>query len=390
MPDEFVHMAVTSPPYFNTRVYDAPETDWGDGKSALGNEPSMELYVEHLSRIFAEVKRVLRSDGTLWLNLGDSYAGSGSPGGDFRNGKRGDIYLRPYKRKGIGLKTKDQCLIPHRVALSLQGFAIIYADEIWKLVNTLHKAREENDWEAVRLVEDTLRKWALVTKIANSSGWWLRSTIIWEKSNPAPCGAQDRPTTDFEYVFLLSKSKRYYYDAETIKEPQKEVSIKRAFSRNHLEKRKDYGKDIYALSSPAQQKTLAKLADAVRSGEPALRNKRCVWTFATSSLKEDHYASFPEKLITPMIMAGSSPKVCAECGAPWKRGKDKEEIWHPSCACNAETAKAIVLDPFMGSGTVALVAAELGRDFLGIEIGEKYIEIAHSRLSKCHFDLQLE
>jgi DNA modification methylase len=271
----------------------------------------------------------------------------------------------------------------------LQGYAVIYADEIWKLVNSLHKARDDYDWEAVKLVEETLRKWAIATKLANSSGWWLRSTIIWEKSNPAPCGAQDRPTTDFEYVFLLSKSKRYYYDSEAIKEPQKEVSIKRAFSQNHLEKRKDYGKDIYALSSPAQQKTLAKLVDSIRNGEPALRNKRCVWTFATSSLKETHYASFPERLITPMILAGSSPKVCAECGVPWKRSKNKEIVWYPSCACNAGTAKAIVLDPFMGSGTVALVAAELGRDFLGIEIGEKYIEIARRRLNKFNLNLPL-
>jgi DNA modification methylase len=384
-------MAVTSPPYFNTRVYDAPAADLNGWRGCLGNEPSMELYIQHLSQIFAEVKRVLRNDGTLWLNLGDCYAGSGSPGGDFRNGKQGDIYLRPYKRKGAGLKTKDQCLIPHRVALSLQGYAVIYADEIWKLLNTLQKAREEDDWEAVKLVEETLRKWAIAIKLANSSGWWLRSTIIWEKSNPAPCGAQDRPTTDFEYVFLLSKSKRYYYDSEAIKEPQKEVSIKRAFSQNHLEKRKDYGKDIYALSSPAQQKTLAKLADSVLNGEPALRNKRCIWTFATSSLKEDHYASFPERLITPMILAGSSSKVCAECGAPQKRILQGQQTigWKASCSCNKGTAKSIILDPFMGAGTTALVATELGRDYIGIEIGEKYIEIAHQRLKKFHLSLPL-
>ncbi len=200
MPDECVHMAVTSPPYFGLRSYDAPPTvwngevncehewgaeipakyasnwdsiKWNDGRPAnasrgwkekvknskqtncgsfcvkcgawkgcLGQEPNMEMYIKHLNQIFAEMKRVLRNDGTFWLNLGDSYFGSGSPGGDFRAGKKGDVYLRQYKRRGNGLKTKDQCLIPHRIALTLQGFAMIYADELWKLVEALHLARK--------------------------------------------------------------------------------------------------------------------------------------------------------------------------------------------------------------------------------------------------------
>jgi DNA modification methylase len=377
-------MAVTSPPYFNTRVYDAPEVDWGDGKSALGNEPSMELYIQHLSQIFTEVKRVLRKDGTLWLNLGDCYAGSGSPGGDYRDGKKGDFYLRPYKRKGACLKTKDQILIPHRVALSLQGYAVIYTDDIWKLVNILSAAREDCDWEAVKSVEETLRRWALAVKLAKTSGWWLRSTIIWQKSNGVPSGVQDRPATDFEYVFLLSKSKRYYYDAEAIKEPQKEVSIKRALANNHLEKRKDQGKDIYALSSASQSRMLAKLSDSIRNGEKPLRHKRCVWTIPTQGLKEEHYAVFPERLIVPMILAGTSPKVCAACGAPQKRIVQGQQTigWKASCTCNAGAAKAIVLDPFIGAGTTALVATELGRDYIGIEIGEKYIEMSRRRLER--------
>jgi DNA modification methylase len=371
MPDELVHMAVTSPPYFNTRVYEVPETDLKGWRGCLGNETSLELYLEHLSMIFSEVKRVLRNDGTLWLNLGDGYAGSG-----FRH--------YPYRRKGVGLKIKDQCLVPHRTALALQGYAVIYADELWKLVESLHSARENCDWEAVRLVEDTLRKWAFTAKLAHASGWWLRSTIIWQKSNGVPSGVQDRPATDFEYVFLLSKSKRYYYDAEAIKEPQKEVSIKRALANNHLEKRKDQGKDIYALSSASQSRMLAKLSDSIRNGEKPLRHKRCVWTIPTQGLKEEHYAVFPERLIVPMILAGTSPKVCAACGAPQKRIVQGQQTigWKASCACNAGAAKAIVLDPFIGAGTTALVATELGRDYIGIEIGEKYIEMSRRRLER--------
>jgi|GEM_PF-1689347 len=124
LPERCAHMSVTSPPYFNTRVYDAPPVDWDGWCGTLGNEPSLEFYIQHLSLIFSELKRVLRDDGTLWLNLDDGYAGSG-------------IRNYPYKRKGAGLKDKDQCLVPHRMALSLQGYAVIYADEIWKLAETL-------------------------------------------------------------------------------------------------------------------------------------------------------------------------------------------------------------------------------------------------------------
>ena len=366
----------------------------------------------------------LRKDGTFWLNLGDSSAGSGSPGGDFRDGKGGDIYLRPDNRHGTGLKSKDQCLIPHRIVLALQGFAVIYADELWKLVDALHRAREENDWDAVIWVEEVLRRWALATKLANSSGWWVRSTIIWQKANCLPSSATDRPTTNFEYVFLLSKSPRYYYDADAIKEPQKEISLKRAFSTNHLEIRKDYGQNTYALSSQAQAKTLAKLRHAIETGGDTRRNKRCIWTIPTRAFKEDHFATFPPNLVKPMILAGTSHAVCSKCGAPWKRVKEQNgedsygglrkradapgaEVsptsvfrtgkiakyetlgWQPTCDCNADTVKAIVLDPFMGAGTVAVVATELGRDFVGIELGEKYIEMAKRRLAGVTLPLAL-
>jgi len=276
--------------------------------------------------------------------------------------------------------------------LTLLGYAVIYADELWKLAEALYKAKEEYDWETVKWVEEVLRKWALAVKLAESSGWWVRSTIIWNKVNVRPEGASDRPTNDFEYVFLLSKSKRYYYDAEAIKEPQKEISIKRAFATNHLEQRKDFGKKVYGYSSESQNKALAKLADSVRNGEPAMRHKRCVWTIPTYAFKEAHFATFPAPLIRPMILAGSSPNVCAECDMPWKRIKvsDNQFNWRPDCDCNAGSARAIVLDPFMGTGTTALVATELGRDFVGIEIGEKYIEMAKRRLERLKLSLLME
>ena len=213
--------------------------------------------------------------------------------------------------------------------------------------------------------------------------------------NVQPESANDRPTNDFEYVFLLSKSKRYYYDAEAIKEPQKEISIKRAFATNHLDRRKDNGKKIYSLSSESQKKALAKLADSVRNGEQAMRHKRCVWTIPTHAFREAHFATFPANLIRPMILAGSSPMVCSQCGNPWRRIKDKSKDntenakWKQDCDCKAGIAKAIVLDPFMGAGTTALAATKLGRDFIGIEIGEKYITMAKRRLEEITLPLTL-
>ena len=169
----------------------------GAWQGSLGQEPNMEMYLKHLNQIFTEVKRVLRQDGTFWLNIGDSYAGSGSPGGNFRDNKIDDIYLRQYKRRGKGLKMKDQCLIPHRIALNLQGYAVIYADELWKLVDALHAARIQEDWDAVVWVEEILRRWAMAVKLAEMGGWWIRSTIIWKKTNVRPESTIDRPTNDF-------------------------------------------------------------------------------------------------------------------------------------------------------------------------------------------------
>jgi len=240
----------------------------------------------------------------------------------------------------------------------------------------------------VESVKEVLRKWALAVKLANVTGWWLRSTIIWQKSNGVPSGASDRPSTDFEYVFLLSKAKSYYYDVEAIKEPQKPDSIRRAFANNHLDKRKDNGKDIYALSSAAQSQMHERLMESINQGEKPLRNKRCVWNIATQGLRDEHYAVFPERLIEPMILAGSSPMVCAECSAPYFRIRKTSEF-EPSCSCCAESAKSIILDPFMGAGTTAVVSAKLGRDFIGIETGEKYVALAKRRLQKIGLKLSI-
>ena len=530
MPDQSVHVFITSPPYFGMRDYKVPPCVWGgdpdcdhvwgpeipamhvsnwdslvwnDGrpadasknwknkvkdskqatcgafcqecnawKGSLGQEPEITLYVKHSLMLYTELHRVLRDDGTFWLNIGDSYAGARSAGNMvFGNPAMArpcrEKTKRPAKRIPAGLQSGDLCLIPHRTALALQGFTVISGDELWQLADWLKHARQMKDWAAVEWVESLLRSWAFTSQTVSPAGWRVRATIVWNKSNPLPESATSRPTRDFEFVFLLAKSNKpqfwthsedikgtrqkpkpdyrwihretgeivreqpagdlkqikkewkrfncwngyeYYFDMYAIKEPQKEVSLKRAFSTNHLEIRKDRGQNTYALSSQAQAKTLAKLRHAIETGGDTRRNKRSTWIVPTHSYKEAHFATFPVELITPMILAGTPFNVCSKCGAPWSRVAKKEYeylsqkerehdntcspqvhlSWCPTCDCDAEPSRAIVGDPFMGAGTVAVAATMLGRDYTGGEIGENYIAMTNRRLAGITLPLPIE
>lgn len=290
LPDECVQTVVTSPPYWGLRDYGVP--------GQIGLEPTLAEYVARMVDLFAEVRRVLRKDGTVWLNLGDSYAsasacdrrniiGNGSPD---KNSKR------PNRLHG-GLKEKDLCGVPWRVAFALQD-----------------------------------------------DGWWLRSDVIWSKPNPMPESVTDRPTRSHEYLFLLTKSERYYYDAAAIREPLQESSLERGFT--------------YVGRPETSQKMLAAKPGEVRANAtwringyiPTGRNKRSVWTVSSHPFPEAHFATFPPSLIEPCILAGSRPG-------------------------------DLVLDPFMGSGTTAIVAVKHLRDYLGCELNPDYIAMAYRRLS---------
>ncbi len=297
--DGSVNCCVTSPPYWGLRDYGV--------KGQLGLESTPEEYVSKMTAVFSEVRRVLKDDGTLWLNLGDSYAAqrggtyqpaetlAGGKSGKTKNGDkvnrdRFDGYNPSRYASRIGLKHKDLIGIPWRVAFALQA-----------------------------------------------DGWYLRQDIIWHKPNPMPESVTDRCTKSHEYVFLMSKSAKYYYDAEAIAEVSAglgETSIR-------------FGGNKYGDSDDPKHQT--------KSGnvytDKGTRNRRSVWSITTQPYKEAHFATFPPNLIKPCILAGCP-------------------------------AGGIVLDPFMGSGTTAIVATNLGRNYIGIEINPEYVAMANARIER--------
>jgi len=309
LPDECVQCCVTSPPYWGLRKYDAPDITWNGWKGQLGLEPTPEMYIEHIVQIFREVKRVLRKDGVCFLNLGDSYwggkgqSGQGSP--EYQAARQdvslnkphdhigGPKQTRPSDGRHSLLKPKDLCGIPWRVALALQA-----------------------------------------------DGWWLRCDIIWSKPNPMPESVKDRPTNSHEYIFMLTKSARYYWDQEAVREPLQETTVVRYKTGWNGNQDRDY------ISGP--QNHFSKYLGSEKALSATGRNIRSVWEFPTQPYPEAHFAVFPEKL----------PETCIK--AATKEGDT-------------------VLDPFCGSGTTLWVAKRLNRKAIGFDLSEKYCELAVKR-----------
>jgi len=332
--------------------------------SQIGLEQTPAEYVEKMVQVMREVWRVLRDDGTLWLNLGDSYAGSGkgrnADGTHQEGGKqgtnRGTVEGRLTKTDTGELKPKDLLGIPWRVAFALQD-----------------------------------------------DGWYLRADIIWHKPNPMPESVTDRPTKAHEYIFLLTKSARYYFDSEAIKEPAAEPDRVRGDSIGH------------------NQRTLAGRPIDRKAEQCATRNARSVWTIATRPYKGAHFATFPPALAEKCILAGTSERgACPHCGKAWVRNVEKtvdapyqkqegerqrqrtkgaitggvENVtlkakiqtvttgFSPACACPAhDPVPCVVLDPFAGSGTTGVVSLQRRRAFVGIELNPEYIELARARVA---------
>ena len=283
LPSESVHTCVTSPPYYNLRDYGIA--------GQIGRETSVEEYLQKLVRVFREVRRVLREDGTLWVNMGDSYAtrSGKQPPTNTRNS-----YGHTEKRTPQGYKYKDLIGVPWQLAFALR--------------------------------ED---------------GWYLRQDIVWYKTNAMPESVKDRCTKSHEYIFLLSKSERYYFNAAAIREP---VTSIKGNARTFRGGGAYAGGQCYSNSAFVERKSHGNCEN-----QAGYRNKRDVWPVSTTGFRGAHFAVFPEKLIEPCVVAG-----CPESG--------------------------IVLDPFMGSGTTGVVAKRLGREFTGIDLNPEYVEISANRI----------
>lgn len=281
IPDNSVNMCVTSPPYYGLRDYGIDEQ--------IGMEVSPVRYIEKLVCIFIEIQRILKNDGTLWVNIADSYAGS----------------------------------IKSRIKLS-------------------DNAEIAKEWQGIKSKDMLGIPWSLAFALRDD-GWYLRSDIIWQKSNCMPESVKDRPTKSYEHIFLLSKSNHYYYDYEAIQEPVAQGSIERA-------KRGVSDKGKYAKGITGQNMQALFMARP-NSAERYMRNKRDVWTISTNSYRiKGHFAVYPEKLIEPCILAG-----CPVGG--------------------------VVIDPFFGSGTTGAVAKKLGREYIGIDINPEYCTMSENRIN---------
>jgi DNA modification methylase len=278
-----VQMCVTSPPYWGLR-------DYGHSDQ-LGLEPTPEAYVERMVALFRGVRRVLRDDGTLWLNLGDSYATPKVGNTNGLSGEKEILHAMQFKKLlPPGLKPKDLVGIPWRVAFALQA-----------------------------------------------DGWYLRSDIIWAKPNPMPESVTDRPTKAHEYLFLLTKSPRYYYDAEAIKLHSPAGGTKAGYC-SYSKRARAMGREPSGNEKPG---AVAYNKDTA--------NRRSVWTIPTQPFPGAHFAVFPPALVEPCVLAGS-------------REND------------------LVLDPFAGSGTVGVVCRKYSRRFVGIELSPEYAAMARGRL----------
>lgn len=457
--DKSVHMIVTSPPYYGLRAYGTDpqvwggdpncEHEWGEvhppgyresdtnpgplqhegnkgrekltsnvcskcgaWRGELGLEPTPEMYIQHLTMIFREARRVLRDDGTLWVNIGDSYAGSWGAQGGVSNLKlpSADVYpsKSPLRKTHGDIKPKDLLEIPSLLAASLR-----------------------------------------------SDGWYLRSRIPWIKRNALPSSVKDRPSSSIEYVFLLSKSKKYYYDYVATMQLSSESYNKDKRPRgvirqcvNPTSKYPDEGQ--FAKKEPQKQdlcgnETLVGFnARCVDSGTGLRYMRDSDFFFRTwqgllhnedgepmalivnpKGYKGAHFACFPIKLVEPMIVAGTSEKgVCPECGAPWVRTIEKKHTtehtgetetaysegsaanrlallrqtarengeefqscvettgWQPTCTCGNEPVPATVLDPFAGSCATGVACQWHNRNFIGLELKPEYCALGRKRLEE--------
>ena len=412
LPDASVHMVCTSPPYWGLRDYGLGQWQGGDAEcghvrlmmkdatstltggngnansnhaaegwpnntcghcgavntpAGIGLEPTLGEWVQNIVAVMREVRRVLRDDGTVWLNLGDAYAsGTKGTGGNSpkQNSHPGSFSPEPIHLNMSGLPAKNLMGQPWRVAFALQD-----------------------------------------------DGWLLRSAIVWHKPNPMPESARDRPTNAYEMIFLLAKAGKYFYDAEAVRVPHTASTLERVKHALHTDGPDGPGRKVGTVHTD-------KMGD--RFANPNGANARNVWSIPTQGRPDAHFATYPDELPRRCILAGTSERgVCADCGAPWARQTEKSYEndttrsgrpavgnnakgtdahgftyaertrahtqtlgWQPTCGCNAAIVPATVLDPFAGSGTTLAVAQALGRKSVGLDLNPEYLEIAKKYINR--------
>lgn len=467
LPGGSVHCVVTSPPYWGLRDYGTGLWDGGDpdcdhrydtehqkqgatslrqGRSnveaqrnenfrdncgkcgarrqdrQLGLEPAPDEYVARIVEVFREVRRVLRSDGTCWVNLGDSYTGGGN--GDTRTGFNARYFNKPDWNDG---KQSGHGKARAEVRLDKPERDIRLCEAAGSHGQPPHGAHGPARLKPKDLVGIPWR----VAFALQAAGWYLRADIIWAKPNPMPESVTDRPTKAHEYVFLLTKSPRYYFDQEAVREAYTDVGFDPRGFRIESER---YTNQTTAQSNHTRTargpdgRHITKVVGADgsiqhRAGErwpnPTGRNVRSVWEIATQPYPEAHFATYPEELVRRCILAGTSERGCCPvCGKPWAREVEHESSqrqrywsgenrgngvvsggghvgrygafesnvttlgWRSGCAHDAAPIPCTVLDPFLGSGTTAYVARKHGRRSIGIELNPDYCELAARRMQQ--------
>lgn len=319
LPDNYFQTCITSPPYFRLRDYGHPDQ--------IGLEETAEEYVQRLVAVFREVRRTLHPSGTLWVVIGDSYNGSGKAGSNPDYHNRHTMFGRPVGNKSLfaaptrltGLKPKDLIGIPWRLAFALQ-----------------------------------------------ESGWYLRQDIIWHKPNPQPSPVRDRCTTAHEYIFLLAKSRHYFFNADAIAEPTTSLTPGHPSFRRGNVRIASEGRKVYS----------GKHGQTGKVYKPT-RNRRSVWTVPVRPTSGPHTATFPPALIRDIVeVATSSHGICVDCGAPFL------QPGVAPCTHRGKPAAARILDPFFGMGTTGKVALELNRSFVGVEINPDYVALAETDIRR--------
>jgi DNA modification methylase len=469
LPDASVQCVVTSPPYYGLRDYQtatweggvgdcdhlgAPQrtratlnANWGDGfadvKNAearypmrdtcgkcgarrvdaqLGLEPTPDAYIAAMVGVFREVKRVLRDDGTAWVNLGSSYASGG------KRPNQSPVLARVPACDSDGIEPEDSPAPDFACSVAIDGSSAVRT--LGKDAGLLSCDCGSCGICFARLTMSCLRFKAkdlmemphLLALALQADGWYLRSSIIWAKPNPMPESVTDRCVSAHEHIFMLTKKPRYYFDGDAIREPFRDVNVvdgvytKKALSAEGYEARKWTDRSDGVARPPMTMRD--------RNYNPAGRSCRNVWTIATAPYAAAHFATFPPELAERCIRAGTSERgACSKCLAPWVRVTEETDEyaavkaalkatkvwnragleavkgpgtgtnpatlppkstttgWLPSCTCHAETRPCVVLDPFSGAGTTALVADRLGRDAVGIDLSHQYVEMTRERLT---------